>query len=163
MNLVETLLPAPLHRVLIRLAHGARSQMWKIRRPRLDGVRVLALDAEGRVLLVRHSYGSDKWMPPGGGMKQGEDPVPTGARELFEETGCTLHDARFITASDEDLHGARNVVNIVAGRTSDKAVPDRREIMEARFFPVDALPEHMPESIRGKVPEWLRAGGFIEG
>ena len=162
MNLLDRLLPAPLHRVLIRLAHAARTQVWKLRRSSLDGVRVLALDPQGRVLLVRHSYGSDKWMPPGGGMKRGEDPVPTGARELLEETACTLHDGRLIAVSGEDLHGARNFVNVVAGHTRDTPVADRREIIEARFFALDALPEHMSPRLRSLVVDWLVEAGLAE-
>lgn len=61
--------------------------MWRLFRPRLDGVRVLAIDSTGRVLLVRHSYGTPRWMAPGGGLRPGEDPILAAGRELAEETG----------------------------------------------------------------------------
>ena len=67
------LIPAPAHRTVLRIAHGLRLRWWRMRKPRLAGCRVLALDREDRVLLVRHSYGSGKWMPPGGGLTRGED------------------------------------------------------------------------------------------
>ncbi|MCT2398055.1 NUDIX domain-containing protein [Novosphingobium mangrovi (ex Huang et al. 2023)] len=151
------LLPAPLHRALYRLAHFARRQVWRLRRPAVKGVRVLAFDSQGRVLLVRHSYGSDKWMPSGGGIKAGEDPVPAAMRELAEETGCTLTGARLVAVIDEDLHGASNEVHIVVGRTESVPRPDRREIVEARFFAIDSLPERMPRGLRGGIGEWIAA------
>nr|WP_246543473.1 NUDIX domain-containing protein [Novosphingobium profundi] len=134
-----------------------RKQVWKWRKPTVEGVRVLALDPAGHVILVRHSYGSDKWMPPGGGLKAGEDPVGAGARELLEETGCHLRDGRRVALSDEDLHGASNVVHVVVGQTSEDPVPDGREIVEARAFAIDALPEAMPAGLADLISGWIAA------
>ena len=125
--------------------------MWH---PRLDGVRVLALDEDERILLVRHSYGSDKWMPPGGGLKSGEDPVAAAVRETLEETGCALVGARLLTLSTEDLHGSRNVVRVVLGVACGEPCADGREIIEARFFALHDLPEHMPRGLAGEIRRW---------
>lgn len=142
-----------MHRALYRGAHFARQQLWKIRRPSVEGVRVLAFDAEGRVLLVRHSYGSRRWLPPGGGLRRGENPVLAGARELVEETGCTLVDGYLAAVSAEDLHGASNIVHVVVGTAVGDPVPDRREIVAARFFAPAALPENAPRELAA----WLAA------
>lgn len=158
--LLLRLLPAPLHRALYRLGHFARRQVWKIRRPTVWGVRVLALDPQGRVLLVRHSYGSRKWMPPGGGLRDGEDPVAAAARELMEETGCTLSDARLAVMAEEDLHGASNKVHVVVGRTEGQPRPDGREIVEAQFFALDALPEQLPKGLAEGIRIWAAPDRF---
>jgi len=151
------LIPAPLHRLALRVAHALRKRWWRLAKPRLRGCRVLALDREGRVLLVRHAYGSGKWMAPGGGLPRAE-PVLAGAmRELREETGCTLIDAREITLSQELLNGALNAVHVVAGRTDDAPCVDGREVIEAAFFPVEALPEDMPVLLRAQLPSWITA------
>lgn len=44
---------------------------------------------EGRVLLVRHTYGvaKDRILLPGGHVKEGEMPEQAVSREIFEETG----------------------------------------------------------------------------
>ena len=151
------LIPAPAHRTVLRIAHGLRLRWWRMRKPRLAGCRVLALDREDRVLLVRHSYGSGKWMPPGGGLSRGEDALAAAHRELLEETGCTLHWSARIDLVEETLHGAGNAVHVVAGLTHDTPRPDGREILEASFFELHALPEHMPALFRAQLPMWIRA------
>jgi ADP-ribose pyrophosphatase YjhB (NUDIX family) len=151
------LIPAPLHRLAYRVAHWLRMRWWRIRRPRITGCRVLALDAAGRVLLVRHSYGSGRWMPPGGGMRRGEDPLLGGARELREETGCRIEGAWQLARIEEPLHGAVNVVHIVTGTAVGTPTPDGREVIEAGFFAADALPEQMSGQLRRELPGLLTA------
>lgn len=148
-------LPAALHRTLYRLAHALRRLFWRVWRPTVNGVRILALDPEGRVLLVRHAYGSDLWMPPSGGLPSGADSAATAARELAEETACELRNPRLVAVIEEDLHGARNRVHIVAGETRDQPRPDRREIIAADFFALDALPPDMPPGMAEGVRQWL--------
>jgi len=151
------LIPAPAHRVVLRLAHGVRRRWWFVLRPRLTGCRVLAFDSEGRVLLVRHSYGSGKWMPPGGGLQRGEDPLAAAQRELLEEVGCTLQWAAHIELAEELLNGAGNSVHVIVGDTLDPAVADGREIIEARFFASHELPDPMPRMFCERLPEWITA------
>lgn len=151
------LIPAPLHRSGLRLAHAARKLWWRVRRPRFSGVRVLALDADGGVLLIRHSYGSGKWMLPGGGLTRGEDALAGAARELFEETACRLAQPVLVEEVEEPLSGATNCVSVVAGWTADAPRPDAREVLEARFFALDRLPEAMPEDQRARLPRWITA------
>ena len=151
------LIPAPAHRTILRVAHRLRLRWWRMRRPRLAGCRVLALDGAGRVLLVRHSYGSGKWMPPGGGLGRGEDVLMAARRELLEETGCTLETAVLLELAEEALHGARNAVHVVAGLTRSTPLADGREIIEAAFFEFDALPVPMPDMFAARLPGWIKA------
>lgn len=152
-------LPAPLHRVALRGAHGLRKTWWRVRRPNLEGCRILALDEAGRVLLVRHSYGRPDWMPPGGGLKRGEDPIPASLREFSEELGCALIDARLVDVVQDRLHGAGNKVHIVVGRCLDTPRPDLREITHAAFFAPDALPEDLMPALRGRIEVWVLGEG----
>lgn len=118
---------------------------------------MLALDGEGRLLLVRHSYGTGAWMPPGGGLRRGEDPLAAGLRELAEETDCHLLDARLVEVRSEPLHGAENIVRIVAGQALGEPVADGREIIEVRFFALDALPADMPRGQGEALRRWVSA------
>ncbi len=153
------LIPAPVHRRLLRIAHAVRRQWWRYRRPRTRGCRVVAIDGAGGVLLIRHSYGSGKWMPPGGGVGRRESRLAAALRELREETSCALEDAIEVAVVEERLHGAGNVVHVIAGRTASLPRVDRREVIEARFFALDALPDFMPDQLRAELAGWVRAFG----
>ncbi|RIX26379.1 NUDIX hydrolase [Amnibacterium setariae] len=57
-----------------------------------NAARVLLLDPDGRVLLVRGGDPADPeagtwWLTPGGGLEPGEDARTAALREAFEETG----------------------------------------------------------------------------
>ena len=151
------LIPAPLHRAAYRLAHALRLRWWRIRKPRLAGCRVLVLDGVERVLLIRHSYGSGKWMLPGGGLNRSEAPLAGAQRELREETGCRLIDPVDIGMAEEHIHSTSHTVHIIAGNTADTPMCDGREIIAAQFFALDALPGDMPQRMRDGLPGWITA------
>lgn len=151
------LIPAPIHRTGLRAAHRLRLTWWHLRRPLLLGCRVLAFDAEGRVLLVRHSYGSGSWMLPGGGLSRGEDPLAAAQRECLEETGCTLTVPRLIAVIDEPLSGAINRVHLVAGSIAQPPRADLREIAEAALFPPATLPDGLSGQLQRELAGWIEA------
>lgn len=151
------LIPAPLHRAGLVLAHRVRQQWWRFRKPLLVGCRVLAFDAAGRVLLVRHSYGSGRWMLPGGGIGRGEDPLEAALRELREEVGCTLAGARLFHLIEEPLSGTVNRVHLVCGLAQGAPIPDGREIVEAVFHHPAALPTGMAAALERGLTDWITA------
>ena len=138
------LIPAPLHRGALRLAHFARKRWWRLTRAKLLGVAVIALDGEGRVLLVRHHYGSGLWTLPGGGLRPAEDPRKAALREFREELGCGLNGVEALGVHRSTYHGAPIKRFIFRGRIAGDPRPDGREVAEARFFAANALP---PDSV----------------
>ena len=128
-----------------------------VARPRIEGCRVIALNHAGQVLLVRHAYGSRAWMPPGGGVKPGEDPVLAGCREFEEEIGCRLMGAGKVGTTLDNLHGAGNLVHVITGTCHGTPRPDGREIAEARFFALDALPQDLASGLAERLPQWAMA------
>lgn len=140
LHLIAALIPAALHRQLYRVAHRLRGAWLRLRGGEVHGCSIIARDAAGRVLLVRHSYGSGWWAFPGGGMRRGEDPLAAALREFAEELGCTIRDPVHLATVVEQFHGARNVAHIFTGLIDGEPRPDGREVVEARFFAPDALP-----------------------
>lgn len=151
------LIPAPLHRAGLVAAHRARRMWWRWRKPVLEGCRVLAFDAEGCVLLVRHSYGSGRWMLPGGGIARREAPLTAALRELREEVGCALSHTHLLDTVEEPLGGAINRVHLVCGVIEGDPQPDGREIVVAEFHHPDALPPEMAAALIAGLHGWITA------
>jgi 8-oxo-dGTP pyrophosphatase MutT (NUDIX family) len=61
----------------------------------IAGAGAIFHDADGKVLLVKPSYGNT-WEIPGGGLEQGEYPFQAAAREVREETGLELRPGRLL-------------------------------------------------------------------
>ncbi|WP_158814371.1 NUDIX domain-containing protein [Methylocapsa sp. S129] len=140
-------------RIVWRLFH-----LWfLVTRPMTLGVRAIVIDAEDRVLLVRHTY-VPGWHFPGGGVERGETLQASLARELEEEGHIVmeeeprLHGIFFNKAVSPRDHVAVYVLRRF--RQTGPRLPDR-EIAEARFFPRDALPEGVSRATRTRLAEIL--------
>jgi len=151
------LIPKPLHILALRSAHAVRLRWWRLRKTRVSGCRVLVLDEQERVLLIRHSYGSPHWMLPGGGMKRGEDPLVCAAREVWEECAVRIERAVEISVVTDMMHGSNNDVRVVAGLTTDAPRADGREIAEVRFFALDDLPHDLAGKLPSQIPAYVTA------
>jgi len=122
------------------------------------GVRCLLVDAEDRVLLVRHTY-MGGWHIPGGGVDPGETAREAAARELREETGVALAEPPdfFGLYWNRSLYGRDHVALFVArGRPAlDEAAlrPQATEIAEVRLSPVDQLPKDVTAGTRLRIEE----------
>lgn len=114
---------------------------WRLRRPVTLGVRVLCRDAEGRILLVRHSYAKG-WHFPGGGVEAGETAAEAGARELAEEGGAEAVGAlKLVGFYANHANFPNDHIALYAVETWRPCVPrDGREIAERGWFARNALP-----------------------
>jgi 8-oxo-dGTP pyrophosphatase MutT (NUDIX family) len=154
---VRLALPAPIHRLALRIAHGIRLAWWGWRKPDIHGCNVVVRNRAGEVLLVRHSYqATGRWMLPGGGMARGESAEKTAVREVLEETGCRISGCKGFGFEVVDLRGAHNHIHIVAALTDDVPVADGREIVAARFFAADALPDAITSTARRRIARTLQ-------
>jgi 8-oxo-dGTP pyrophosphatase MutT (NUDIX family) len=136
---------------------------WRLTRGLTLGVRGAVFDAQGRVLLVRHTYASG-WHMPGGGVEPRETAVAALARELDEEAGIAL-------GGPPRLHGVfynRKVgkrdhvlVYVVRDFTVVREKRPDREIAEVGFFPLDALPDATTAPTRRRLAEIAAGGGEL--
>jgi 8-oxo-dGTP diphosphatase len=105
-------------------------------------------DADGRVLLVRHTYGRLNWELPGGAAEPGESPDQTAAREVLEETGLDVELDRLTGAYHEagprpgHAHGPIMHFVFLAYPRDPAAIPIPvpPEIGDVGWWPLDALP-----------------------
>jgi ADP-ribose pyrophosphatase YjhB (NUDIX family) len=152
------LIPAPLHRALLPLAHRLRHYWRRWRKAPIAGVSVVITNITGDVLLLKHSYGPDVWGLPGGGLARGEDPVDAARREVREELGIELARIEPVATLAEVLSGAPHTAHLFAGTCDQRPQPDRREVTEARFFPSHSLPEPLGQHTRARIAAWRARG-----
>jgi 8-oxo-dGTP pyrophosphatase MutT (NUDIX family) len=127
-----------------------------LRRPMTLGVRGLVYDAEqNAVFLIRHTY-VPGWQLPGGGVELGETMLEALERELFEEGNIALAASPELRSLHFNRQASRRdhvaLYLIRAFSQSGPKLPDR-EIAEARFFPLDDLPEAATPATRRRLAE----------
>lgn len=148
------LIPAPLHRLALKIGYKLQQRLRRSTGTARDGVSVIGRDLDGQILVIRHSYGPAGWYFPGGGLKAGEKPEDAARRELLEETGCEIEGLRLVGMVEETLSGATAKAHLFEGVVNDMPAPDGREVIEARFFPTHSLPEPLAPSTRLRLKMW---------
>lgn len=131
------------------------SLLRRLRHGMTVGVRVLAFDDAGRILLVRHTY-VEGWHLPGGGVDLGESAEAAARRELREEANVEA-DGPLVTAGvffNPRVGGRDHVVLFRATRLRVGPRPQPGvEIRAADFFALDALPEGLSGATRRRLAE----------
>ncbi len=156
-------LPAPIHRALLPIAFRVRHRWRLMRGTRLRGCAVLITNPAGELLLLRHSYGPDVWALPGGGIDAGETPEAAARREVAEELGLTLNTVQEFCTSQEVVSGSPHTAHVFTAMTDQPPQPDGREIIEARFFPANALPQPLGRVTAARIALWLDRKGNLPG
>jgi len=118
------------------------------------GVRAVVTDPDGRVLLVEHTY-LHGWHLPGGGVDRGETGEQAAARELREEAGIEPTERPVLLSAHSNERAFRGdhvlVYRVEAWR--EVGSPRAGEILHARFFALDALPETITAATRRRLAE----------
>jgi ADP-ribose pyrophosphatase YjhB (NUDIX family) len=122
------------------------------------GVRALVANADGEILLVRHSYVSG-WHLPGGGVERGETLRAALTRELKEEAGVALEGEASLFAVYYNSKGSPRdhvALFVVRAFRQDAEFRPSAEIIDRRFFPADALPADVTAATRQRIAEVLK-------
>jgi len=144
---------AALFRIVSRFA---LHPWFRLTRGATLGVRAVVIDAEGRVLLVQHSY-APGWILPGGGVERGETAYDAVRRELREEAGV-------IVEGEPEFHGlfanhvqfyGDHLACFVIRRFTQEPFNGTREIAAARFFAPSEMPPDTTGGTRRRVAEIL--------
>jgi len=126
------------------------------------GVRVILINEEGKILLIKqHHEDKDIWMVPGGGIEGGENSQDAAIREVMEETGLIVHVEKLLWHVEEvsEERGQRFVNfflgTIIGGQPELGSDPefdeDNQVIRDMNFFARDELAD-----IEHIYPDYLR-------
>ena len=133
---------ARLWRAEVRLPGGEQTTAEQFRlgpgEGHVDGVIVVPIDANSRILLVRQfRHGVRMWMRelPRGSRDEGESPEQCAARELKEEMGYELTESWTLGRLASDSAQLRSMPFIVAARVTagGPAQPERTESIDAIY------------------------------
>ncbi|MEN5052661.1 NUDIX domain-containing protein [Brevundimonas naejangsanensis] len=118
------------------------------------GVRGAAVDGEGRVLLVKHTY-LEGWWLPGGGVDKGETTQAAVIRELREEAGLIAKgEPRLLSVhSNERFFPGDHVLVFRIDAFDMTERTSHGEIAEIGWFHPDALPEDTTRATRARLAE----------
>lgn len=120
------------------------------------GVRAVAVNEHGQVLLVRHTYATG-WHLPGGGVERGETALTALERELAEEGGVIAARAPILVGCYSNHANFPNDHILVYRIDSLQACLPRadHEIAERGFFAIDALPPGVTGGTKRRLAEIL--------
>ena len=101
-------------------------------------VAALIFDAQGRILLFKHTYRKFEWGIPAGSLEHREQPMDAVAREFLEETGMQIQVLELLTAvsAQEDHHISLIYLCKIAGGEFRPTL----EISEMKYFSPNDLP-----------------------
>lgn len=121
---------------------------WFVIRPHTRGAKVI-IELEGKVLLVKHSYGHQTWCFPGGGSKRGESFEDTAIREAKEEVGLTLKGVKFLGEFVSEREYKHDHVGVLLAQASSTEVHiDNDEIIDYAWMAYQEEKDWTPNSLR---------------
>jgi ADP-ribose pyrophosphatase YjhB (NUDIX family) len=119
------------------------------------GVTVAIIESDRILLTLREDF--EVWCMPGGEVEDGEALADAARRETREETGLEVELTRLVGLYSRVGWRNHHVCLFAARAVGGALTPDPREVVEARFFPFDALPEHLPIGQRERIAD-VRSG-----
>jgi 8-oxo-dGTP diphosphatase len=121
------------------------------------GAAALIVDDQGRVLLVRHTYGPLDWHIPGGASEPGESVVETALRELREETGLEAVAQSLAGIYWNAERDAHHFVFRCTPVDDRKPAPSSTEISDCGFWDANDLPRPISNFTVQRIQDALTA------
>lgn len=136
--------------------YALQKRAWRLIRPRTRGVKVMVFNADGKLALIRNSYGrSDLFVLPGGGVRPLEMPALAAAREIREELGLEVTEIKFRSHHSSLAEGKRDEIQLFEAFVDGRPDVDEFELEEARFVSLEDLPSATSPATRRRIDEYL--------
>lgn len=127
--------------LFLRVAFNIYKIYWRIFMPFSFGVRVIIVSNEGKLLVVRHSYKSN-WYVPGGSLACCEKAAKGATREVYEETSLKITDLKLVLIEKSIEDNKNDLVAFFVceyhGNESDVKI-DGYEIIEYKWIEFNEL------------------------
>lgn len=130
---------------------------WRLRRGTTLGVRIIAENEAGQVVLVRHTY-IGGWHLPGGGVEAGESAALSAMRELEEEAGLrAIAPPRLVGVFSNHAVFKGDHILLFHASELEACEPDSAgEIEETGWFAPDSLPPDTSPGTQRRLAEYYR-------
>jgi 8-oxo-dGTP pyrophosphatase MutT (NUDIX family) len=141
----------------LAVIYSIQKWLWRVLRPRTQGVKLLLFDRWGDVVLIRNKYGqTDLFLLPGGGIRFRETPAQAAIREAKEELGYDISAPMLVGEYRNEAEGKRDTIYLFRAAVDDPPNADGIEVAEAGLFPVENLPDATSPATRRRIDEHLR-------
>ena len=141
-------------RAFSQLGYVLRRLVLRVLRLRTCGVKVMLFNEANQLLLIRNAYGdSRQFLLPGGGVSRRESPAAAAIREIREELGLQLDSVEPVWSYESNAEGKRDTIHLFRANISDRPTADGREVIEARFFALGALPSQVSPATLRRIAE----------
>ena len=130
---------------------------WRMRRGTTLGVRIIAENEAGEVVLVRHTY-IGGWHLPGGGVEAGETAALSATRELEEEAGMRAKQPPTLVGvfSNHAVFKGDHILLFHTRELEACAPNSAGEIEEIGWFAPDELPQDASPGTRRRLAEFYQ-------
>jgi 8-oxo-dGTP pyrophosphatase MutT (NUDIX family) len=118
----------------------------------IHGVRLLLI-RESQVLLVKHVY-QDEWFLPGGMVEKGETLEIAARREALEEVGAKIEDLQLFGIYTNFEDGRTEHITVFVSHDFNLNGQSDHEIETACFYPFRALPEKISSGNRNRIEDY---------
>jgi 8-oxo-dGTP pyrophosphatase MutT (NUDIX family) len=127
-------------RYIYKIAIWPVKLYWFIFRPQSYGVKCI-IKKDGKILMIRNTYGKGWWNFPGGGIKKNENPEDAIVREVREELSVGVYGLKKIGEFLSTQEYKRdNVYVFYAEMNGSEITIDRNEVRDYKWVDPNALP-----------------------